>query len=127
MTPTFDKEDLKVNKVSRNANILQVLQNKMIRIILGIRKNHHVNMSDLRNKIRIMSVNQMCVYHTILEAHNIMRNVSSEQIKRKWTYKEEMKYFLRNKTENDLKIPGKPLTNCIGFTYSLTKRMSYHK
>ena len=93
----------------------------MVRIILGIRKNHHVNMKDLRNKIRIMSVNQMCVYHTILEAHNIMKNVSLEQNKSKWTFKEENKHFLRNKTENGLKIPEKPLKNCTGFTYSASK------
>ena len=47
-----------------------------------------VNMQRLREKVRIMSVNQMAVYHTILEVYNIMHNSSSEQIKNKYTHQE---------------------------------------
>ena len=53
LNPIFDKEDLKVNKLSENARKLQVLQNKMLRTILGININSHVNMQKLRNKIRL--------------------------------------------------------------------------
>ena len=35
----------------------------------------------MRQRIKMMSVNQMCCYHTILEAYNVIRNSSSEQIK----------------------------------------------
>ena len=64
-----------------------------------------------------MSVNQMANYHTILEAHNIMRNSASEQIKMKWLEVSEAKYVLRSVTKNDLKVPEKPKTKCTGFTY----------
>ena len=50
LTPVFEKEDLKVNKLSKHASILQILQNRMIRVILGIRKEHHENMKEIRNK-----------------------------------------------------------------------------
>ena len=73
LTPIFDKEDLKMNKLSKNAIILQTLQNRMIRAILGVGKKQHVNMKDVRNQINMMSVNHMSIYHTLLEAHNIMR------------------------------------------------------
>ena len=63
----------------------------------------------------------MCIYYTILETHNILKNKSSEQIKKKWTDKYDTKHFLRNKTNNDLKIPEKPLKSCTGFMYSASK------
>ena len=56
----------------------------MLRIILGLNIKHHINMKHVRENIRMMSVNQMNVYHTILEAFNVVRNSSSEQIKMKW-------------------------------------------
>ena len=121
LTPVFEKEDLKVNKLSKHASILQILQNRMIRVILGIRKEQHKDMIEIRNKIQIMSVNQMCVYHTILEAHNVMINASSEPIKRKWTDEYETKYLLRNKINKNVKVPEKPLKSCTGFTYSASK------
>ena len=51
-------------------------------------------MANLREKFKIMSVNQISVYHTLLEAHNIIRNSSTEQIKSKWTDFSEKKYSL---------------------------------
>ena len=42
-------------------------------------------MTHIRNKFQMMSVNQMCIYHIILEAYNILRNRASEQIGMKWT------------------------------------------
>ena len=57
LTPIFEKEDLKVNKLSKNTNRLQILQNKMIRVILGFRKRQQVNMKEIRNKIGITSIN----------------------------------------------------------------------
>ena len=57
----------------------------MIRIIYGLKKQNHVNMINVRVKIKMMSGNQISVYHTLLEAYNIMRHSSSEQIHIKWT------------------------------------------
>ena len=93
----------------------------MIRLILGINKKKHVNMQHTREKLKMMSVNQMSVYHTLLEAHNIIWNSSSEQIKMKWAKKHETKHFLRSETKNDQRIPEKPTTKCIGFNYNGAK------
>ena len=105
LCPISDKEDLKVKRLSNNVNSLQILQNKMLRIVLGLRKKCHVNMEQVRNKIRMMSVNQMSIYHTLLEAHNIVKNSSSDQIKMKWDSEFEKKYCLRSKDKNYLQVP----------------------
>ena len=34
-----------------------------------------------------MPVNQMAIYHTVLEAHNVIKNAASDQIKTKWLNK----------------------------------------
>ena len=81
----------------------------------------HCGMEHLRQKIKMMSVNQMCVYHTILEAHNVVNNSSSEVIKRKWYHKHENKYLLRSETTNGLNIPERPSKNRIGFAYNGAK------
>ena len=71
----------------------------------------------MRRKIGIMSVNRMCIYHTLLETFNIMKNSSSEQIKVKWCSEYEKNYLLRSTTKQDLNVPEKPLTKCTGITY----------
>ena len=78
-------------------------------------------MKNVRNQINMMSINQMCIYHYLLEAHNIMRYESSGQIKLKWSDENEKKYLLRNKTKNDLRVPDKPLAKCSRFSYTGAK------
>ena len=78
-------------------------------------------MQNVRESIGMMSVNQMNVYHTIIEAYNIIRNSSSEQIKMKWEEKPEITYSLRSGTTKNLKIPEKPIRGCSGFTYHGSK------
>ena len=78
-------------------------------------------MKNIRENIKMMSVNQISVYHTLLEAYNIMRYSSSEKIHTKWTDINEKKYFLRIITNNDLKVPWKPKLKCLGFTYNGAK------
>ena len=46
------------------------------------------------SQIKVMSVNQIAVYATLLKAYNVMSHLSSEQIKMKWTIIEK-KYALR--------------------------------
>ena len=70
----------------------------------------------MSEKIKMMSVNQISVYHTLLETCNIMRHSSSEQIHMKWTNICEEKYSLRSITNKDLKVPEKPKLKCLGFT-----------
>ena len=65
-----------------------------------------------------MSVNQMAIYHTLLEAFNVARNNSSEQINEKWQHTSGSNYSLRRKYTEDLKVPIKPKVKCIGFSYN---------
>ena len=58
----------------QNGSKLQTIQNTMLRTVFGYRKEQHVNMEHVRKKFKIMSVNQMAVYHTLLEAHNVVNN-----------------------------------------------------
>ena len=78
-------------------------------------------MKNISENIKMMSVNKISVYHTLLEAYNIMRYSSSEQIHTKWTDISEKKYSLRSITNNDLKVPEKPKLKCLGFTYNGAK------
>ena len=107
-----------MKKIPKNTAILQSLQNNMIRVILGFKRGQHVNMVHVREKLNMMSVNQMSVYHTILEAYNIMKNSASEQIRMKWTDTSVTKYSLRSASRNDLKIPERPVPKCMGFSYN---------
>ena len=121
LNPIFDEEELKMKKLPKHTKTLQILQNNMIRIILGLKKQNHTNLRVVREEIKMMSVNQMAVYHTLLEGFNILRNSASEQIQLKWTDMSEKMYTLRNNTKNDLKVPIRPKSNCIGFTYTFAK------
>jgi hypothetical protein len=121
LKPIFEEEDLKMKRLSKNTTVLQTLQNRMIRVILGLKIQNHINMQHVRENIRMMSINQMAVYHTIIECYNIVRNSASEQIKLKWTDISEKKPTLRSTTNSDLKVPGKPKSKCTGFTYSGAK------
>ena len=105
----------------KNTTVLQTTQNNMIRVILGLKKEKHINMMLIREKIQMFSINQICVYHTLLEAYNIMRLSASEQIRLKWTDTNEKKYILRSITNDDLKIPEKPVAKCLNFTYNGAK------
>ena len=66
LNPVFEQEDLKQKKLSENASDIQILQNKMLRLILGLKQKNYVNMQQVRENIKMMSVNQMCIYHTAL-------------------------------------------------------------
>ena len=78
-------------------------------------------MQKLREKIKMMSINQMAIYHTLIEAFNIVRKSSSEQIQSKWSKSQLMHYKLRSALKNDLKDPEKPKKMCTGFTYQASK------
>ena len=52
-----------------------------------------------------------------MEAYNIQSNSSSEQIQMKWSNINKNNYSLRSISNNDLKIPDKPRTKCLGFSY----------
>ena len=73
MIPIFEREDVKMEKLSKHAKELQVVQNSMVRVILGLKRANRVNMKEQRKKINMLSVNQMAVYHTVMEAYNITK------------------------------------------------------
>ena len=77
LIPVFDAEELKVKKLPKNTSVLQALQNQMIRMILDLKKKNHINMKNVREEIKMMSVNQISVYHTLIEAYNVVKNSSS--------------------------------------------------
>ena len=116
LNPIFDKEDLKVKKLSKTASDLQTLQNEMLRIILNLDKSKHINMQIVRENVKMMSINQMSIYHTILEANNVIRNSSSDHIKIKWSKKNEHDYSLR-RNEYYQKIPNKTKSKCNRFSF----------
>ena len=93
----------------------------MIRVIFGLKKEKHTKMVKVCVKFKIMSVNQISVYHTLLESYNIIRNSSTEPTKCKWTDSSEKKYFIRSITNNDLRVPEKPIKKSQGFTYNAAK------
>ena len=95
LTPTYEKEDLKARKLHGSTKSLQVLQNNMIRVIMGLKLEDHTNMEKLRTRINMFSVNQLAVYHTLIEAFNVIRKSSAEQVKNKWEHKHGNNYTLR--------------------------------
>ena len=69
-------------------------------------------MKNVREKIKMMSANQIAVYHTLLETFNVISHLSTEQIYMKWTVIEK-KYALKSTTNKDLKVQEKPKLICM--------------
>ena len=91
-----------------NLQKLQVIQNDMIRILGNNKRSDHVVMKKEREKMNMMSVNQLCVYHVALEMFNIIVNSSAEKVKEKITLQENPSYQLRNRNNGEVKVPTKP-------------------
>ena len=64
---------------------LQVIQNKMFRLLAGKKPSDKVKVEDLARQFGIMSMNQMATYHVLLETYKIMNFGSSEKIRDKLT------------------------------------------
>ena len=114
LKPVFEVEEVKARNLSIEARKLQTIQNKMIRMIFGFRVEDKVNMEELREKIGMLSVNQMNCYHVLLEAFNVIRNGSSVKIQDKWK-KTSNQYS--NRRLNDVKVPKVNHTRCEGFSF----------
>ena len=70
----------------------------------------------------MMSVNQMSVYHTIIETYNVIHKGSSEKIKRKIVNQsQDCAYNLRSRANGDLIVPDKTRLNCQSFSYFAAK------
>ena len=57
---------------------LTVLQNDMLRVITGKKLSDQATIESLRKKTRAMSVNQLCVYHIMIETFGIVTLNSSK-------------------------------------------------
>ena len=88
----------------------------MVRVILGLKRANRVNMKEQRKKINMLSVNQMAVYHTVMEVYNIINRKASDQLQRKLN-KHDGKHSERSAANNDLYVPEKPRKRCTGFSY----------
>ena len=71
-----------------------------------------------RKKIKMLSVNQMLVYHTVAEAYNITNKKASDQLQKKFMH--EGKHSERSAANNEMYIPEKPLKRCTGFSYRIS-------
>ena len=117
LTPIYEKEEVKMRKLPASTKKLQVLQNNMLRVIMGLKLEHHTNMENLGYKIKMLSVNQMAIYHTLMEAFNIIRKSSAENVKSKWENTHGKKYPLRSFDNEDQRVPEKGRIDCTGFSY----------
>ena len=87
---------------------------------MGLKLEHQTNMEKLRTEINMFSVNQMAVYHTLIEAFNVARNSSSKQVKEKWANNNST-YALRRMDNMSLKVPDRGRVNCTGFSHHAAK------
>ena len=95
----------------------------LIRLLCNYKRGDHIEMKSLREKMNIMSVNQMCVYHVALEMFNIVVNSSAERVKEKFTLQQNPSYQLRNRSNGEVKVPVKPSKPY--FSYSGPKLFNY--
>ena len=74
-------------------------------------------MSDLRNNIKMFSVNQTVCYHVLLEAYNVINNGSSDIIQNKWLQKENRHHLRRKMRKEEVKVHVPKHVKCRGFTW----------
>ena len=87
---------------------LTTLQNDMLRVITGKKLSDHETIANLRRKTGTMSVNQICIYHIMLETYGIVNLKSSTVLKDMMIRKipKNKSAILRSeKIENMLQIP----------------------
>ena len=121
-TPKFDFSSQE-QSMDPNLQKLQVIQNDMIRLLCNYKRSDHIVMKSAREKMKIMSVNQMCVYHVGLEMFNIIVKSSAERVKEKMTLQQNPAYQLRNRNNGEVKVPIKPSKPY--FSYSGPKLFNY--
>ena len=94
---------------------------KLIEIRLKLLKceKDKVNMEKLRKSIQMFSVNQMNIYHVLIEAFNVINFGSSEKIQEKWLNQNERLYS--NRRQNDIQIPRVKHVKCQGFSWHAAK------
>ena len=87
----------------------------MLRLINGHTRAEHINKKESRARTKSMSVNQLSVYHIVMEMYNVIWRNSSTQLKRKMQKIEDP-----NETKQlrpRLKISLRPSSRCCGFSF----------
>ena len=79
----YSRPRLHIDPACGELNRLQVIQNKLFRLLAGKKLQDKVRVESLGKKFGIMSINQMTSYHTLLETFNIINYGSSEKIQKK--------------------------------------------
>ena len=64
-------------------------------------------MKEQRDKMKMLSMNQMAVYHTVMEAYNITNKNASDQLQKKLKM-HEGNHSERCAANNDLFVPENP-------------------
>ena len=75
------------------------------------------NMKELRTRLEMFSVNQMCCYQTLMEAFNVINHGSSEAIYDKWIPNKERSYPLSRNRLKEVKVNVPEHVKCQGFTF----------
>ena len=89
----------------------------MLRVVFGYKLEDKNNMSRLRERIQMFSINQMVCYHVLLEAYNVINNGSSEVIQSKWMQKDSRHHLRRRDRKEDVKVYVPEHIKCRGFTW----------
>ena len=88
---------------------LQIIQNKMFRLLAGKKLQDKVRVESLGKQFGIMSINQMTCYHTLLESFTEVNYSSSEKI--------QAKLLPKSETSMNLTVPLCRKTSCRGFSF----------
>ena len=83
LRPKIKRDD----ESNQNLNELTKIQNDMLRVITGKKLSDHVTLENLRRTTRTMSVNQLCIYHIMLETYGIVNLKSSTVLRKMLTKK----------------------------------------
>ena len=81
-------------------------------------------MKTLREKHKILSVNQLSVYHVATEMFNIIHHNSSDSLHEKMRIVPRG-YQLRSLEDGKVKVPAKGKKSCTGFSYNGPKLPTY--
>ena len=88
---------------------LQVVQNKMFRLLAGKKQVDKIRVDVIAQSLKLMSINQISCYHLLIETYNILNYGSSEKIRQKLTP--------GSATSRYLKVPLFKKSSCRSFSY----------
>ena len=88
---------------------LQVIQNKMLRLLSGKKLKDKVRVEKLARDFNQMSMNQMSCYHVLVETYNIINFGSSKKIRDK--------LLSPNPNSSHLRVPLVKKNTCRSFSF----------